>query len=164
VEARALCYVADATATAALIDAARDEHWRVRMNAVRALGIIGDAEAQTGVIAAGRDAHARVRAAAITALGSLGGDDAFDLLTRLVADPDARGHRSSGGRPGKTGPLGSLERLDRRALPHHGVPYRLVMVAIEEVDVREHVLLPGLAKRVGPVGVNHQTCGETIQH
>lgn len=88
--ARALCYVGDATATAALIDAARDEHWRVRMNAVRALGIIGDTGAQTGVIAGGLDAHPRVRAAAATALGSLGGDDAFHLLTGLVADPDAR--------------------------------------------------------------------------
>jgi HEAT repeat protein len=88
--ARALCYVVDVSATAPLVDATRDDHWRVRMNSVRALGIIGDAGTEMAVIAASRDANPRVRAAAATALGSLGGDEAYDLLTGLVADPDAR--------------------------------------------------------------------------
>jgi HEAT repeat protein len=46
-------------------------------------------QARMAVIGASGDANPRVRAAAATALGSLGGDDAYDLLTGLVADPDA---------------------------------------------------------------------------
>lgn len=83
--------------------------------------------------------------------------------TRRADRPPGRfgraGHRSRRGRPGTTYPRGALERLHRRALSHHGVPHRLVVVAIEEVDVGEHILLPGLPQRVGAIGVNHQTRG-----
>jgi HEAT repeat protein len=87
---RALCYIGDQRATAALIEATGDAHWRVRMNAVRALGLIGGDGASDAVITASQDAHPRVRSAAATSCGSIGDDRAFDILANLMSDSDGR--------------------------------------------------------------------------
>jgi hypothetical protein len=91
---RALAYLGDDRARSVLVDALRDEHWRVRMNAVQTLGRLGISDVTSDLVDKLDDEHERVRGAAEVALGRVGGPDAIEALRPLLDDPsEERFHR-----------------------------------------------------------------------
>ena len=67
--ARSLAYLGDVRATAALVDAIGDDHWRVRMTAIQTLGRLGVEGVTSDLAGSLNDEHSRVRKAAVVALG-----------------------------------------------------------------------------------------------
>lgn len=86
-----MAYLEDQGVRGPLLEALRDEHWRVRMNAVQTLGRLGIQDVSGDLIAMLNDEHERVRAAAAVALGRVGGPDAIETLKPLLDDPSEKG-------------------------------------------------------------------------
>lgn len=87
--ARALAMTGDPSCAHALITAAADPEWRVRMQAIRAAGLVTNSETVSEI--ANRlvsDIHPRVRQAVALAIGRKGNDQSTMLLGELARDAD----------------------------------------------------------------------------
>ncbi|MCX6693125.1 MAG: HEAT repeat domain-containing protein [Methanomicrobiales archaeon] len=72
----------------ALIEAARDPEWRVRVGAVVAIRIGGDRRAIVSLIEAASDSNVFVRREAVKGLGRIGDERGFDCLLGALTDED----------------------------------------------------------------------------
>ena len=94
--ARTLAIIGDSNCSAALVSAAHDEEWRVRMNAVRATGLVSDTAAVDQVARLlVLDSHRRVREAVALAIGRNGSEFCFGVLQELVLDADVSVRRAA---------------------------------------------------------------------
>ena len=83
--ARALAYVGNTDVGPALVAAADDDHWRVRMTAIQTIGRLGIEGTTTHLLEHLNDEHPRVRAAPILALERVGTAEAVGRLVGLSA-------------------------------------------------------------------------------
>ena len=83
----ALSLVRNGEVVAPLIQALRDDDWRVRAYAAWALHATADSRALKALLAAGNDDHWRVRMHAVYALGAIEGADA-ERINVMIANID----------------------------------------------------------------------------
>lgn len=94
--ARTLALIGDSGCSSALEKAARDKHWRVRMQAVRAAGLVSDAatvDRMAEILVA--DSHRRVREAVTLAIARKGSDVCVGLLRELSQDVEVSVRRAA---------------------------------------------------------------------
>ncbi len=94
--ARTLAIIGDPACSAAFTTAARDPHWRVRMQAMRAAGLVTDSmtvDRMAGVLVV--DPHRRVREAVALAVGRKGGETCLDHLRVLTQDAEVSVRRAA---------------------------------------------------------------------
>ena len=87
--ARTLAIIGDAGCSSALVKAAGDQEWRVRMQAVRAAGLVADSmtvDRMAGILAV--DPNRRVREAVARSLGRCGSEQSFGHLSALSRDAE----------------------------------------------------------------------------
>jgi HEAT repeat protein len=94
--ARTLAIIGDTECSTAFVQAAKDQEWRVRMQAMRAAGLVSDSmtvDRMAGSLAS--DSHRRVREAVALSLGRKGSELCLDHLRELTQDAEVSVRRAA---------------------------------------------------------------------